>query len=174
MPLICLIGRHGSGKSTVGAELSSYGYRHLSVGLLRRLGKSNQYPADIPAILMSAMRRERPGASLATATAMKLIALARSSEDTVLDGFPASIEHASLLPPETIFFVLWTPTTQRIQRLNDRALSTQRQWQPGRPSDRETALPELIRHVRRHYRCMFVANRSDAAAVAADMVKKLR
>lgn len=174
MPLICLIGRHGSGKSTIGAELSGQGYRHLSVGLLRRLAKSNQYPADIPAVLMAAMRRERPGASLATATAMKLVALARSSENTVLDGFPASIEHAGLLPPETVFCVLWTPSTERIHRLNDRASTTQRLWQPGRQSERESALPDLLRHVRRHYRCVFVANRSEAAAVASNLLKKLR
>jgi hypothetical protein len=173
MPLLCLIGRHGSGKSTIGARLASVGYRHISVGLLRRLAQSKQYPSDVPVVLISAMRRERPGALLSLPTAQRLVEYACSSALTVLDGFPAAPEQIELLPPDTIFCVVWTPRSLRGERLEGRAATTKRQWTPGRPSEREASLPRLIRHVRRMRRCLFLRNADELASVVPDLQRKI-
>lgn len=174
MPLLCLIGRHGSGKSTIGARLASLcGYRHISVGLLRRLAQSRQYPVDVPAILISSMRRERPGALLTIPTAKRLVDHAVGSALSVLDGFPAAAEQLSLLPVDTIFCVVWTPSALRTERLEGRAASTKRQWTPGRASEREAALPELIAHVRRSHRCLFLRNDADVESAVGELQRKI-
>lgn len=173
MPLLCLIGRHGSGKSTIGARLAEQGYRHISVGLLRRLAQSKQYPSDVPILLMSAMRRERPGALLSLQTALRLVEYACSSSLTVLDGFPADPEQVKLLPADTIFCVAWTPPALRGERLEGRAATSKRQWTPGRHSEREANLPRLVSHVRGSHRCLFVKNVGDIDFVVAELQRKI-
>jgi hypothetical protein len=174
MTLVCLIGRHGSGKSTIGALLAVQGYRHISVGLLRRLAQSKQYPSDVPAGLISAMGRERPGALLSPLTAHRLVAHACSATPTILDGFPASRAQIELLPPDTIFCVVWTPRALRGTRLESRAATTKRQWTPGRPSEREAALPSLIAHVRKTHRCLFLKNVASIEVAAAELLEKIK
>jgi adenylate kinase family enzyme len=173
MPLLCLIGRHGSGKSTIGTKLAEEGYRHISVGLLRRLAQSKQYPSDVPVLLISAMRRERAGALLSPQTAQRLVEYACSNSLTVLDGFPADPEQVKLLPADTIFCVAWTPLTLRSARLEARAATTKRQWVPGRHSEREANLPRLISHVRLSHRCLFVRNAGDLESVVAELTRKI-
>ncbi|UTY55879.1 ATP-binding protein [Massilia sp. erpn] len=173
MTLVCLIGRHGSGKSTIGTQLAAQGYRHISAGLLRRLAQSRQYPSDVPAGLISAMGRERPGALLSLATARRLVAHACTSPLTVLDGFPAAPEQIALLPPDTLFCLVWAPAALRGHRLASRAATTQRQWQPGRASGREAALAHLIAHLRCMRRCLFVRNAGAAGMTAADLLAKI-
>jgi len=174
MTLVCLIGRHGSGKSTIGARLATLGYRHISVGLLRRLAQSKQYPSDVPAGLISAMGRERPGALLSLPTALRLVAHACAATPTVLDGFPASPAQIELLPLDTIFCVVWTPPALRGTRLESRAATTKRQWTPGRASEREAALPSLIAHVRKNHRCLFLKNVASIEATAAELLEKIK
>lgn len=174
MTLICLIGRHGSGKSTIGARLAAQGYRHISVGLLRRLAQSKQYPADVPAGLISAMGRERPGTLLSRLTAQRLVAHACSATPTILDGFPASPAQIDLLPADTIFCVVWTPNAMRSARLEGRAATTKRQWTPGRASEREAALPSLIAHVRKTHRCLFLKNVASVEVVGKELLEKIR
>lgn len=173
MTLVCLIGRHGSGKSTIGARLALQGYRHISVGLLRRLARSGQYPSDVPAGLISAMGRERPGTLLSRSTAQRLVAYACSALPTILDGFPASPAQVELLPPDTIFCVVWTPHALREIRLEGRAATTKRQWTPGRASERETALPQLISHLRKNHRGLFLKNVESIEVVAAGLLEKI-
>lgn len=124
-------------------------------------------------MLISAMRREKPGALLSLPTAQRLVEYARSSALTVLDGFPAAPEQIALLPPDTIFCVVWTPRALRGERLEDRAATTKRQWTPGRPSEREAALPSLIHHVRKANRCLFVRNVDEVAHVVSDLRRKI-
>lgn len=174
MTLVCLIGRHGSGKSTIGAFLAARGYRHISVGLLRRLAQAKQYPSDVPAGLISAMGRERPGALLSHLTAQRLVAHACSATPTILDGFPASPEQIALLPADTIFCVVWAPHALRNIRLENRAATTKRQWIPGRASEREAALPALIASVRKTHRCLFIKNVASIEVVAAELATKVR
>lgn len=119
------------------------------------------------------MRRERPGALLSIPTAKRLIEHAGSSALTVLDGFPAAPEQLVLLPADTIFCVVWTPGDLRNERLESRAASTKRQWTPGRASEREAALPELILHMRRSHRCLFLRNTTDIESAVGELQRKI-
>ena len=165
MPLVCLIGRHGSGKSTLGHALAKQGYTHLSVGLLRRLAAHNEFPSDVPAVLMLALKRANAGGSLSSDVAKKLIRHASQFENVVLDGFPTSLEHLDLLPADVIFAVVWSPHHIRAQRLAARSETSKRLWTPGRSSDRETMLPLLIRNLRKSRQVVFVPNRLGAISI---------
>jgi len=173
MGLVCLLGRHGSGKSTVGAGLITHGYQHTSVGMLRRLAQASQFPSDVPAALMMAMRRERAGTAMSAPTAKKLIDYATKAPQTVLDGFPSCVDHIALLPHDTVFCVLWTPSRLRLQRLEHRSETTKRLWTPGLHSEREATLPVLLSTLRRTRRCIFVSNDSTPAAAVTEMLEKL-
>lgn len=173
MALACLLGRHGSGKSTIGAELIAYGYQHTSAGMLRRLAQAGQFPSDVPAALMMAMRRERAGSAMSASTATKLIEHATRSPKAILDGFPSCVEHIALLPADTVFCVVWTPALLRLQRLERRGEISKRVWTPGLHSEREAALPGLIVTLRRSRRCIFVVNDSTPAVAVARTLEKL-
>jgi dephospho-CoA kinase len=173
MGIVCLLGRHGSGKSTIGADLAVHGYQHTSVGMLRRLAKAAQFPSDVPAALMMAMRRERPGCAMSIPTARKLVEYASRSAFAVLDGFPSSVEHIELLPVDTVFCVIWTPAQLRLQRLEHRGEITKRIWTPGLHSEREAALPLLLSTLRQSRRTVFVANDSTREVAVTRMLRKL-
>lgn len=173
MSLVCLIGRHGSGKSTIGTALSAYGFQHTSVGVLRRLARASHFPSDVPASLMMAIRRERPGVPLTESTARKLLEHVCRTPNSVLDGFPSSVEHIELLPADTIFCVVWTPVLVRELRLRHRSETTKRQWTPGLHSERELVMPTLLKTLRRSCRCIFVANRSTCDAGVRSLLGKL-
>lgn len=173
MAFICLLGRHGSGKSTIGSVMSEYGYQHTSVGMLRRLARSAQFPSDVPASLMMAIRREKAGAALSLPSARKLIHYACAVPNVVLDGFPSCLEHIPLLPPESVFCLVWTPAPLRLQRLEHRSDTTRRIWTPGQHSERETSLPGLLRELRQSRRCIFVANDATPEAAARLILGKL-
>lgn len=173
MSLICLVGRHGSGKSTIGAALASQGAKHISVGLMRRLAAAGQMPADIPASLMAAIRRAKPGAVLSCDVATKLLRFAASFEHCVLDGFPSTYAHIDMLPPAAIVGVVWTPYELRLARLNKRSDTSKRIWTPGRPSEREQSLAGVIKHARAIRRVVFIPNRRDGEIVLDDAVRRL-
>jgi dephospho-CoA kinase len=173
MGLVCLLGRHGSGKSTIGADLIAHGFKHTSVGMLRRLAQASQFPSDVPAALMMAMRRERAGSSMSAPTAMKLVEYATKAPKAILDGFPSSVEHIALLPPETVFCLVWTPARLRLQRLERRGDTTKRIWTPGLHSEREAVLPFLLTTLRQSRRCIFVVNDSTREFAVKRMMEKL-
>lgn len=173
MSLVCLLGRHGSGKSTIGADLIAHGYQHTSVGMLRRLAQASQFPSDVPAALMMAMRRERAGSAMSIPTAKKLVDYACKAPKAVLDGFPSCVEHIALLPSDTVFCVVWTPALLRLQRLEHRSDTTKRLWTPGLHSEREASLPLLLSTLRRTRRCIFVSNDSTPAVAVTQMLGKL-
>jgi len=173
MALVCLLGRHGSGKSTIGGDLIAHGYQHTSVGTLRRLAQAAQFPSDVPAALMMAMRRERAGSPMSASTARKLVDYASKAHKAVLDGFPSCVEHIALLPADTLFCVVWTPAQLRLQRLEHRSEITKRVWTPGLHSEREATLPVLLSTLRRTRRCIFVTNGSTREAAVAEMLGKL-
>jgi dephospho-CoA kinase len=173
MGLVCLLGRHGSGKSTVGNHLIAHGYQHTSVGMLRRLAQASQFPADVPAALMMAMRRERAGTAMSAPTAKKLVDYATKAPIGVLDGFPSCVEHVAMLPDDTVFCVVWTPAQLRLQRLEHRSDTTKRLWTPGLHSEREASLPVLLSSLRRTRRCIFVSNGATPAAAVAELLEKL-
>lgn len=173
MGLVCLLGRHGSGKSTIGADLVAHGFQHTSVGMLRRLAQTSQFPSDVPAALMMAMRRERAGSAMSAPTARKLVDHVGKASKAVLDGFPSSVEHLALLPADTVFCLVWTPAQLRLQRLEYRSDTTKRLWTPGLHSEREAALPMLLWTLRRTRRCVFVSNSDTRSAAVADFLVKL-
>ena len=176
MELVCLVGRHGSGKSTIGAMLERCGYKHLSVGLLRRLARQGQYPADVPISLMLALRRMPAGGPMPSDVSVKLLQFAGTFDKCVLDGFPANLDHVQMLPSGTCIVLVWCPVSLRIERLNDRAAATVRQWTAGRSSERENSLAGVIARCRRQFKTVFLANRDDGVQVTADrlMLRLLR
>jgi len=173
MALVCLIGRHGSGKSTVGSGLIEHGYQHTSVGMLRRLAQASHFPSDVPASLMMAIRRERAGAAMSEPTARKLIDHVTKSPLAVLDGFPANVGHIDLLPADTVFCLVWTPGRLRSQRLDHRSITTKRIWTEGIRSEREFSLPILLTALRRTRRCIFVPNEGTREAAVKKLIEKL-
>lgn len=173
MAMICLLGRHGSGKSTIGADLVAHGFQHTSVGMLRRLAQASQFPSDVPAALMMAMRRERAGSAMSAPTARKLVDYVTKSPNGVLDGFPSRVEHIALLPADTVFCVVWTPAHLRLERLAHRSDTTKRLWTPGLHSEREATLPVLLLTLRRSRRCIFVSNASTPDAAVDRMLAKV-
>lgn len=173
MVMVCLLGRHGSGKSTIGADLVAHGYQHTSVGMLRRLAQAGQFPSDVPVALMMAMRRERAGTLMSASTARKLIDHASKAPNAILDGFPSSVEHLAMLPADTVFCVVWAPMQIRTERLLHRGEITKRAWTPGLQSARESALPNLLRTLRQSRRCIFVVNDSARAVAVEEFLRKM-
>lgn len=174
--MIFLIGRHGSGKSTFGKALRSEGYKHISVGALRRLAKNGVIPSDVPYTLLRMLKRSSPGEPMSSEICAALLSFASNHKKCVIDGFPASIDHVEMCPPDAVMGFLWTPAHQRVERLNARAEATVRQWTPGRASVREDHLASVVRHARRVRRVIFIAN--DAApdmvpVLAQDFLKKI-
>lgn len=174
MALVCLLGRHGSGKSTIGADLVAHGFQHTSVGTLRRLAQAAQFPIDVPAALMMAMRRERAGSAMSASTARKLIEHVTKAPRPILDGFPSTTEQVALLPADTVFCVIWTPSDLRQERLEQRSATTKRLWTPGVHSEREAALPALIRALRQSRPCIFVTNEGTREAARSQIMEKLK
>lgn len=176
MPVIFLVGRHGSGKSTLGKALRQEGYKHVSVGALRRLAKHAAIPADVPYNLMRLLKRSMPGEPLSPEICVALLSFASGFEKCVIDGFPASVEHVGMCPPQAIIGYVWTPAKQREERLNARAQATVRQWTPGRPSAREEQLASVVRHARRVRRVEYIANvasQETVPALAQEFLKKI-
>lgn len=158
MPLVCLIGRHGSGKSTIGAALAPHGFKHISVGALRRLAINGAIPVDVPYSLLSALKRTRPGQPLQLPVAHRLLDFALGFSDCVIDGFPSISDHLALLPEHARIAYIWAPRLAREERLVARAAATSRLWVPGRPSERESNLSQLVRESRRLMEVGFFSN----------------
>lgn len=171
MSTVFLVGRHGAGKSTIGQEMAKRGFKHVSVGLLRRLARANQLPSDFPYALMAAMRRVQPGAPMPDDVARKLLAYALQFPNVVLDGFPSSPHQLPYLPPEAIVGVICAPSEVRNTRLIARAEVSQRAWVAGRRSEREESLAAVIVGSRRKFKTIYIPN---AGAVEESVDRLLR
>lgn len=164
MALVFLVGRHGSGKSTIGQALAKVeGYGHISVGLLRRLAAANEFPADIPVSLMFAMKKVRSGEPLTEVTAQRLIKYAESFEHCVIDGFPVTPDQLALVPKNSHICVVTASKDIRLSRLQLRAAKSLRQWTPGIHSEREKQLAALIWTARKSKPTIFIPNNHDGA-----------
>lgn len=164
MPLIFLIGRHASGKSTIGAAMRANGFVHLSVGALRRIAQHRQFPADVPYPLMLELRRASAGAPLNEAASRMLLGHAQAQANCVVDGFPASVEHLAMIPAVARIVAIWAPTGARERRLEARSAATKRIWTPGQHSMREAALSGVMRAARASGRLEYVRNVGDLAS----------
>lgn len=106
-------------------------------------------------------------------TAVKLIDYAVKTPRAILDGFPSYVAHIDLLPPDTVFCIVWTPAQLRRQRLAHRSETTKRIWTDGLHSEREAALPRLLWTLRNTRRCIFIANNSTRAVAVDQLLRKL-
>lgn len=158
MTIVCLLGRHGVGKTSIGVKMHSTGVGHVSVGLLRRIAQDGHFPSDVPATLIMALRKSRPGQPMTKDVAEKLIKFALSFNHCVIDGFPSFVEHLDYLPSSTKFVYVWTPTSTRIERLEHRSNSSQRLWLAGGHSLREQELPRLLKILRKEKNLFFLKN----------------
>lgn len=161
LTIICLIGRHGSGKSTVGAFCAREGAKHISVGQLRRLANGRVFPSDIPVSLLLQFRNLKAGEPLSKEVSLRLLDYAGKFDHVVLDGFPAATEHLELLPASTIFCYLWVPAKLREVRLGIRSANTSRTWTSGGISVREQVLSNLINDIRKRTTLNFIRNTED-------------
>lgn len=162
MSLLCLIGRHGSGKSTLGKLLQATGACHYSLGTLFRIAKQNPLvlPRDIPPGVMFALRQHARQTPLAESILRQVIDLAMASGYGVLDGLPAHPDHLRLLPGDTHFAYLYVPEPLRLHRLAERQNRSMRSWSPDRASARDLALPATVLACRATRKLLYFPNGS--------------
>lgn len=173
MALIVLLGRHGSGKSTIGSYLESYGYKHASVGMIRRLAQSRQFPVDIPVPLIISMKKEKPGQALNPQTSSLLLKFVSGLGNCVIDGFPTTIDQLHLLPKNSVFIYVGISKSVRLERLEYRAATSKRQWIPGLRSEREEALVPLLKQLRAQRKLFYVSNTEDKELGISEIAKKI-
>lgn len=171
MTIICLIGRHGCGKSTIGKACAETGIKHLSVGQLRRLANKQIFPSDVPVSLMLQFRKLKPGELISEEFARQLSDYLGQFSLVVVDGFPASLSHINTLPDDTLFCYLWTPERLRESRLLARSSGTQRVWAPGAVSLRDELLPQVVRKIRSTSTLHFFRN-TEEGQQAIDNIRK--
>ena len=151
MPIIYIVGLHGSGKTTAGQHLTRVldNHIHISVGDLARFGRRGTLPAEVPTRLMACLARHKPGTvfSFQTATLLSeyLKSLAIAKKSVSVDGFPSSPEHIQLLQPNAVILHLFTSEQTRHSRLDNRSLTTGRKWVNGGASERDNELECVIK-----------------------------
>ena len=167
--LLCLVGRHGSGKSSIGRRLAEkHGWQHISPGSLGRLARARKILPGVPMPLIMSMGQIRPGEPLRNACARRLLEYASTFDVCVLDGFPAVCAHVSFMPAGAVIFVVVSPKKVRTELLLKRAGMTLRKWTEGRPSLRDEALSGMLSRLRESHRVFVVRNAdSDDGADAA-------
>lgn len=173
MTLIVLLGRHGSGKSTIGSHLENHGFKHVSVGMIRRLAQSRQFPVDIPVPLLISMKRAKPGQVLDAEATSQLLKFTKELGNCVIDGFPTVIEQLRSLPKETVFIYVGISKEVREDRLAFRAATSKRQWTPGLHSEREAALASLVKQIRANRKLIYVSNTLNKEIGMSEITKKI-
>lgn len=157
--------------------MRAHGFRHISVGVLRRLAQNGTFPSDVPFSLMMMLKRVRAGQPLPDDVAAKVLGYAHETKHCVIDGFPACTRHIDMLPPDSRIVYVWAPRPQLDKRLAERAQTTVRAWTPGRHSERDAMLSEVALRARKTGRLIWVANTgllTDVDAVAASLANKVR
>ena len=151
-PLLCLVGLHGTGKTTLARDLARHhGFAHLSLGDLGRLSRKGRLPSDIPPQLMVSVARSKPGGILDAGTAKLLfqhIDGLRKSTAVVVDGFPACPDHLAWLDDRSLIGRLHLTDSLRELRLTRRSELGPRKWTPGGHSARDASLAETVHAAR--------------------------
>lgn len=147
--LICLVGLHGSGKTTIGRALALLtNHVHVSVGDLGRIARRGLAPSDVPTRLLSCFSRHKPGTALSEQSSVLLVDYLRklSATSTVsVDGFPSHPSHISLLPSNAqVWHVEVSDNLARESRLAKRGELTKRQWVDGLKSERDILLGDTL------------------------------
>lgn len=170
---VCLLGPHGSGKSSVGRALIAHGYEHISIGTVARLARRNLNPSNIPGRLRILLARHVPGSPLDPLTVSELLDHIRRRPRIVVDGFPATVEHLAAIGAleELRFVYVYTPRQAREARLIVRAQTTPRGWQPGGRSQRDIALPTLCGALRERGNLRFFNNTASPLKLEVNLVQ---
>lgn len=175
--LVCLIGLHGSGKTTAGKILKSWAYHHISVGDYVRLAKSKIAPSDVPYSLMVTLKKQIPGTQLNEAAAHQLIAHIDQKlihNNVSVDGFPSGVNHLSLLRKDTIFVVMQCNHNLRIERLVQRSETSPRKWTDSKQSERDSLLDTLIAQlIEKQCELHYVDNNYDTRELQIQLAKIL-
>ena len=163
--IVCLIGRHGSGKSKVGEFFSRHGFTHISIGDLKRMSHRRILPETISPTLMGILRMEKRNSLLSWRAATMIADLLKSKRQVSIDGFPVCPEQLELLPEDTVIVYCTTPKSLRERRLIRRGKKTGRHWDPDLISVRDTALPELVIEARKRFRFIYHQNGPDTVSI---------
>lgn len=174
-PLICLIGLHGTGKTTIARNLVSLaGYKAVSVGDIGRLARKGRLPNDVPSTLMVLLARIRPGAIIDDATAKHLtsyLLMLRETSPVVVDGFPACANHVRHLDSDCLVAHITVSDGLRERRLSIRSEQTPRKWTPGGVSARDLALDGTVMATRESgVPCASFSNDGESPSRVAHMI----
>lgn len=147
-PCVFLIGRHGTGKSTIGRTLESeYGWHHVSLGDLGRLARRHQLPRDFPLRFVALLSGHQPGTPLRNELVeamLRHIEQRRGLTPVSVDGFPSDVSHVALLPRDAVVVHVTLNEEDREMRLEQRSQSSKRMWTKGVLSSRDEALPVVL------------------------------
>ena len=173
MPQVFLLGRHGTGKSTIGRAMEAHGYQHVSVGALRRLAGRNEFPSDIPVSLMLALRNAPRTAPMPGNVTQHLLTYLSKLRNAIVDGFPYDVWQLRQLPHTAVLCLVWVPAAARETRLIARASASGRTWTPGGSSMRDETLPMLVKAARAEKRILFIPNRAHGSAAISEIATSL-
>ena len=171
--LVCIIGRHGTGKTTIGKALERLGMRHISVGEIKRASRRNVFPDGIPHKLLGMLSVQPSNTLISMASAWELVRFLLTVPRCSVDGFPPAAEYIELLPPDTFIIYCITPKLLRERRLSQRSEETGRKWNPGGISARDAELARLTRAVRGRFRFMPVRNDGRQIGSVVEQIKSL-
>lgn len=141
-PLICFLGLHGTGKTTV-ATLLAQKLRcvRLSVGDMARLArKGGAEKNDIPTKLLVLLARSKPGQLMNEMTSEHLVSYLnnlRKTSAVIIDGFPACPTQIASLDGGCCLIEVSVCEALRHERLLQRSETTVRTWKAGLPSVRD-------------------------------------
>lgn len=152
--LICLLGLHGSGKTSAGRYIKAQGFvnQHISIGDLARLARSGMTPSDVSTRLMLALSKHKAGTVFGSDTAQLLATFltgtVKQQSCISVDGFPSSPGHLHMLPNHSEIWLFEMDEAIRFARLTARSETTKRKWTHGAPSERDAQLATTLQQAK--------------------------
>lgn len=178
--LICLLGLHGSGKTSAGRFLQNNHHvsHHISIGDLARLARSGSSPSDVPVRLIVALAKHKAGnvfdCKTAELLAEFLSKLVKLNGCISVDGFPSSAEHIPLLCQGAEIWKFEVDEKERFDRLLKRSELTKRKWVAGVPSERDKQIDITLEKCRdADLTVKVIENNEDLAALHLSCLKAL-
>lgn len=146
-PLVFLIGLHGVGKTTVGQAMMKRGFHHISLGDLGRMLRKHKLPKGYSLRFLRLLAGHTPGERLSEELVGALFHEINDKNrlyPVVVDGFPAEPYHVISLQPGSHLVELTCHEEERVRRLSQRSIETQRQWLPNIVSRRDNQLRAVM------------------------------